>query len=193
MAFAALRKRSAQRGVGICPSTKLSGELWWLLSLKAPCPHRRGLGDLLVLWGLEESHYAQRLSSVLQRHERMEMLALGDSLVGWEAPGSTLMLESFGLHVPGGPRRTWDSWDPLLLIASIWESSEWALWSSQGLWCWCLAPEVLLGVVLWQGRAVLRYWFPEGLMFILSSVIVLQDTLDRDLWNPLKLCLRTPN
>lgn len=129
---------------------------------------KRGLGDLLVLWGLEESHYAQRLWSVSQRHERMEMLGLGDLLVGWEAPGSTLMLESFGLHVPRGPRRTWDSWDLLLLIASSWESSEWTLQSSQGLWCWRLAPEVLPAVVLWQGGAVLGYWFPESSYIALS-------------------------
>lgn len=32
----------------------------------------------------------------------MEMLALGELLVGCEAPGSNLMLESFGLHVPWG-------------------------------------------------------------------------------------------
>lgn len=67
MAFTVLRKRSAQRGVGTCPSAMLSWGLWWLLCLKAPWSHR-GEEQMTCLYceGLE-SHIMYKGSQVLHR------------------------------------------------------------------------------------------------------------------------------
>lgn len=100
-----------------------------------------------------KSHIMHRGSEVLHRGKRRWRCWLWESY-WWVARLQvvTWCLSHLGYMCPGGPRRIWDTWDPLLLIASSWKSSEWPLQSCQGLWCWGLASEVLLGAVLWQSK-----------------------------------------
>lgn len=148
MASTVLRKRSTQRGVGNCPSATLSWGLWWLLCLKAPCSHR-GEDQMTYLYceGLK-NHIMHKGSQVLHRSIRGWRYWLWETWWVGSLQAAPWSLSHLNYLCPRGPRSIWSSWDPLLVTASSWESSEWALQSSQGLWCWGLASEVPLRVVL---------------------------------------------
>lgn len=125
---------------------------------------RRGWGNLFVLWGLEESHYAQRFLSFGERHERMEMLALwsGGELKGSrQCPGAwviwitylpavlvgseTLEIPYFSLLPAGSPQH--GLFGPVKLCGG-------GIWPQKCCWEFCCGRvDLFSGTVPWTAYA----------------------------------------